>query len=269
MRVPMEQASREFVKGLNVKHIYPCYTITYGDELKIENGIMVSEGSNGNYVSIGTLRTPVSIETEPNIEYAGVKNSVTYGVFNLFPYSPEYTQFINKDYVLLKIVIVPRISKGYDWYGKITGDRKSLYNVGFNSLPGCIIISARVNEKSEIINGKKSSGVQALVLLPKNEVLRVTREHNVYYVGAAQDNTTPSVNITSMHLRLDTSFKADNSQIKDLKDSQIEMPQGYNPGVDVLGENSMFLIYKDGEMKYTSFFDRYNGDSSHFNQIPK
>lgn len=268
MRVTMELASREFVSKLNVKHIYPCYTVTYEDELKIEKGINVSGTSNGSdYVSIGTLRTPVSIETEPNIQYAGIKNSVTYGVFNLFPQSREYTQFINKDYVLLKVVIVPRISKGYEWYSKITGDRKSLYKVGFNSLPGCIIISARVNEKAEIINGKKSSGVQALVLLPQNEVLRITREHNVYYAGV--QSNVPSVNKSSMHLRLDTSFKADNSQIKDLKDSQIEMPPGYNPGVDVLGENSVFLTYKNDELKYISFFDRCTGNGNDFIQIPK
>jgi hypothetical protein len=126
---------------------------------------------------------------------------------------------------------------------------------------------------------KVSSGIDALVLLRKDETIRITPDHNVYYVGPFHQDFISSAT-AKMHLKLNAVTKVDNFQVRDLKAGEIIMPDGFMANVSeedtsvdstktVIGEDCYFLRYDNdmADLTWVTYGERYY-DSEGFGFIP-
>ena len=287
MQALTDNAVQNFMNGLDPKKMVKCFTVTFGlnNMLKIYDGIKHNfrqSGSNPQEgyecVSIGQQYVPVTLGEGTTripdiIHWARISRNERYNTFSLVYNQEVPHELRDEELILIHFRLSPlHLPKNKRaCYTKITGDRKFVNRLGFKDFPGCMFISQRIGDDLRMAqNNKESSGVEALALVRRDEIVRISADHNVYHVGPFHNDTISIAN-AKMHIKLNGNTSVDNWQVRDLKENQIEMPLGFNastsnddtddPNSGVIGEDSYFIrwLLEDGEYDVSgiSFTERF------------
>lgn len=304
MKTTQSEAILQFMNSLDPKAAYECYTITLGSRFNLvvkrglnhsfqRTGINPNEGYQS--VKIGPSIVPIILDNED--DYQNLANSVKavrinhgqkFGSYSLaYPDTRLPSPKLSDEYILVNFMLRPFTEVGdHVAHVKITGDRQYVDKLGFSNFPGCIFLSARLDNSENIPkNNQVPSGVDALALMRKDGIARIGIDHNTYYSGPFRNGQISKAN-AKMHLKLGPFNAVDNWQVRDLREDQITLPSSLNlPDgseemmvdlitdihSDVYGEDCYFLkwIPENQDITGISFGRRfYESEAYGFTSIP-